>query len=211
MKVLFVFGTRPEAVKLSPVINRMRDASPLQPVVCNTAQHVSLLQPVLELFQVGVDVDLGVMSPGQALGGLSARILERLEAVFTDVDPAAVVTTMEVIAERFAAGQSAMSHELAETVGVAEPTVTRILDQLVDEGILHRIDDARGTLVLARPPESITAEELIEIGFQLVDQDGGHRRSTIIESLRQAQLRLAANTTLANLLLKGDSSAQPQS
>jgi len=45
----------------------------------------------------------------------------------------------------------------------------------------------------------------------LVDQDGGHRRSTIIESLRQAQLRLAANTTLANLLLKGDSSAQPQS
>jgi len=91
VKVLFVFGTRPEAVKLSPVINRMRDASPLQPVVCNTAQHVSLLQPVLELFQVGVDVDLGVMSPGQALGGLSARILERLEAVFTDVDPAAVV------------------------------------------------------------------------------------------------------------------------
>ena len=127
------------------------------------------------------------------------------------VDPAAVVSTMEVIAERFAAGQSTLSHELAETVGVAEPTVTRILDQLVDKGILYRIDGAQGTLALARPPESITAEQLIEIGFQLVDQGGGHRRSTIIESLRQAQLRLAANTTLANLLLRGDSSAQPQS
>ena len=89
--------------------------------------------------------------------------------------------------------------------------MTRILDQLVDKGILHRIDGAQGTLALARPPESITAEQLIEIGFQLVDQGGGHRRSTIIESLRQAQLRLAANTTLANLLLRGDSSAQPQS
>ena len=91
MKVLFVFGTRPEAVKLAPVINRMRESSTLEPVVCSTSQHVALLQPVLELFDIQPEIDLGVMSPNQALGGLSGRILSGLDDVFTTVDPNAVI------------------------------------------------------------------------------------------------------------------------
>ena len=127
------------------------------------------------------------------------------------VDPASVVTMMEVIAGRFADGQTALVHELAEIVGIPEPVVSRILDQLVDEGILHRIDGAPGSLTLARPPQSITAEQLIEIGFHLADQNGSGKTSAIIERLREAQCRLLSNTTLASLLTNNSPSTETQS
>ena len=84
-RVLFVFGTRPEAIKLCPVILRMREAAAgLEPYVCVTGQHRQLLDQVLGLFQVTPNYDLDVMSSGQSLFGATSRIIERLEGVFRD-------------------------------------------------------------------------------------------------------------------------------
>jgi UDP-N-acetylglucosamine 2-epimerase (non-hydrolysing) len=81
MQVMVVFGTRPEAVKLSPVIKELqRHAEQIQTMVCVTAQHREMLDQVLNVFEITADVDLDLMKPNQSLAGLTSRI-------FTDLDP----------------------------------------------------------------------------------------------------------------------------
>lgn len=80
-RVLFVFGTRPEAIKLCPVIRRMREAPGLEVRVCVTAQHRQMLDQVLECFGVSPDHDLNLMTPGQTLSQITARVLEALDPI----------------------------------------------------------------------------------------------------------------------------------
>lgn len=88
MKVLFLFGTRPEAIKLCPVLLHMRQRpEQFEVKVCVTAQHREMLDRVLSVFGVTPDYDLNVMQPGQTLLGSTARILGQLEAVFADANP----------------------------------------------------------------------------------------------------------------------------
>ncbi len=87
MRILFVFGTRPEAVKLCPLVLAMRNDMRFEPRVCVTAQHRELLDTILNIFDVQPSRDLGVMRPGQTLAGLSARILEGLDPVLTEERP----------------------------------------------------------------------------------------------------------------------------
>ncbi len=86
-KVLFVFGTRPEAVKLCPVILRMREREEFEARVCVTAQHREMLDLMLGRFGVAPDHDLDVMAPDQPMNALTARILERLDPVLKDEQP----------------------------------------------------------------------------------------------------------------------------
>ena len=81
-QVLFVFGTRPEAIKLCPVIRRMRQSCPATTArVCVTAQHREMLDQVLRCFEVRPDWDLDVMTPGQTLAGTTARVLAALDPI----------------------------------------------------------------------------------------------------------------------------------
>jgi UDP-N-acetylglucosamine 2-epimerase (non-hydrolysing) len=81
-RVLFVFGTRPEAIKLCPVIRHMRLCDTrTEAVVCVTAQHRAMLDQVLECFQVRPDYDLDLMTPGQTLSQITARTLTALDPV----------------------------------------------------------------------------------------------------------------------------------
>jgi UDP-N-acetylglucosamine 2-epimerase (non-hydrolysing) len=92
VRVLFVLGTRPEAIKLAPIILHQK-ARPEQfhVSVCATGQHRDLLDTALNIFGIVPDFDLNVMSPGQTLGATSARILSGLERVLTSVRPDAVI------------------------------------------------------------------------------------------------------------------------
>src|SRR4051794_5789500 len=75
-RVLVVFGTRPEAIKLCPVIEALGTLSPaVETVVCATAQHREMLDQVLKVFHVRPDFDLNVMVEGQTLPGLTSRLL----------------------------------------------------------------------------------------------------------------------------------------
>lgn len=91
-KVLFIFGTRPEAIKLAPVILHLRRRPAEFDVrVCVTAQHRAMLDQVLSIFQVRPDYDLNLMQPDQTLSGLSARVLAALEPVLLAERPGMVL------------------------------------------------------------------------------------------------------------------------
>jgi UDP-N-acetylglucosamine 2-epimerase (non-hydrolysing) len=79
-RILFIFGTRPEAIKLCPIIRHMRSAGAgLEAKVAVTAQHRAMLDQVLECFDVRPDYDLDLMTPGQTLAGITARVLSALD------------------------------------------------------------------------------------------------------------------------------------
>src|SRR5450631_2402472 len=86
-KVLFVFGTRPEAIKLCPVLLHMRERGEFSVKACVTAQHRGMLDQVLAAFHVTPDYDLDVMQPGQTLTQSTARILAQLEPVLAGERP----------------------------------------------------------------------------------------------------------------------------
>jgi UDP-N-acetylglucosamine 2-epimerase (non-hydrolysing) len=87
-RVLFVFGTRPEAIKLAPVIRRLRESpDQFDCRVAVTGQHRGLLDQVLDVFSIRPDHDLNVMQAGQSLHGVTARIVSALEPILADERP----------------------------------------------------------------------------------------------------------------------------
>lgn len=90
-RILVVFGTRPEAIKLFPVIAALRAKPELDVRVCVTAQHRGLLDQVLEIAGLRPDIDLDLMEPGQSLDRLTARLLTGLGEVLDADRPARVV------------------------------------------------------------------------------------------------------------------------
>ena len=105
-KVLFVFGTRPEAIKLAPVILQLRARPEFTTRVCVTAQHREMLDQVLETFAIQPDYDLGIMEPDQDLFTVTARCLTGLQPVLAQERPDVVVVqgdTTTVLAAALAA------------------------------------------------------------------------------------------------------------
>ena len=86
-KILVIFGTRPEAIKLSPVILYLRRCADLDVRTCATAQHRELLDQVLTVFRIKPDHDLDLMLPGQTLAQACSRILAALESVLQQEEP----------------------------------------------------------------------------------------------------------------------------
>lgn len=86
-KVMVAFGTRPEAIKMAPLVHALHAHPELEPQVVVTAQHRQMLDQVLEIFNIVPDADLDVMQPGQALPDLTARILQGMTPVLTDLKP----------------------------------------------------------------------------------------------------------------------------
>lgn len=87
MRILTVFGTRPEAIKMAPLALRLADDSRFDARVCVTAQHRDMLDQVLRLFHLSPDYDLNLMKPGQGLAELTAAILTGLQSVLTEFKP----------------------------------------------------------------------------------------------------------------------------
>jgi UDP-N-acetylglucosamine 2-epimerase (non-hydrolysing) len=82
MKVLTVFGTRPEAIKMAPLVKRLEQTAGFVSRVCVTAQHRQMLDQVLELFQIRPDHDLDLMRPGQDLYSITSDILQSIRSVY---------------------------------------------------------------------------------------------------------------------------------
>lgn len=91
MKILFVVGTRPEAIKLAPVILAARDREDLEPIVVSTGQHREMLAHVLGLFQIEPDIDLAIMKPGQDLFDVTAGVLLGMRDAIRTYHPSVVV------------------------------------------------------------------------------------------------------------------------
>lgn len=90
-KIMLVFGTRPEAIKMCPLVNELKKRSELQTVVCVTGQHRQMLDMVLEAFHVKPDYDLSIMKDKQTLFDVTTNILERIKVVLEKEKPDVVL------------------------------------------------------------------------------------------------------------------------
>lgn len=86
-KIITIFGTRPEAIKMAPLVKELESRDEIESKVCVTAQHREMLDQVLEYFDIKPDYDLNIMKSKQSLTGITNRVLEGLEDVFKDEKP----------------------------------------------------------------------------------------------------------------------------
>lgn len=110
-KVLVVYGTRPEAIKVAPLILAMSQTEQIHPIPVVTGQHREMLDQVNEIFGISPEVDFDIMKPGQSLSGVFARVLEKLDPVLVEMQPDALVVQGDT-STAFAAGLAAFHREI---------------------------------------------------------------------------------------------------
>jgi UDP-N-acetylglucosamine 2-epimerase len=81
MKIMTVFGTRPEAIKMAPLVKKLNEDPEIESVLCVTAQHRQMLDQVMDLFELTPDYDLNIMKPNQTISMITANVLTGLEPV----------------------------------------------------------------------------------------------------------------------------------
>lgn len=111
MKVLIIFGTRPEAIKMAHLSKVLKEQKSLDVKVCVTGQHRDMLDQVLTLFEITPDIDLNIMEIGQDLTSITANILTRLKDVFRAYTPDLVLVHGDT-ATTFAATLSSFYHKI---------------------------------------------------------------------------------------------------
>lgn len=87
IKVMSIFGTRPEAIKMAPLVKELESRNEIESIVCVTAQHREMLDQVLDTFKIKPDYDLNIMKQGQTLGDITTRALTGLEEVIKESTP----------------------------------------------------------------------------------------------------------------------------
>jgi UDP-N-acetylglucosamine 2-epimerase (non-hydrolysing) len=87
IRVMAVFGTRPEGIKMMPVVRALRAHPAISPIVCTTGQHRQMLDQVFTVFGESFDHDLDIMAPNQTLGDITARVLDRLGRLLAESKP----------------------------------------------------------------------------------------------------------------------------
>lgn len=138
-KILLVFGTRPEAIKMCPLVLELARRPVFRPVVCVTGQHREMLDQVLECFGVVPDYDLAIMQPGQTLFDITIRILNGLRPILEQEKPDAVLVHGDT-STAFAAGLAAFYLQLPighveaglRTYNIASPFPEEFNRQAVD-------------------------------------------------------------------------------
>lgn len=91
LKVMTIFGTRPEAIKMAPLVKKMEEYKEIESIVCLTAQHREMLDMVVDLFDIKPDYDLDVMQHGQTISDITVKILKGIEEVLVKEKPHVVL------------------------------------------------------------------------------------------------------------------------
>ena len=86
-KVLCVFGTRPEVIKMAPLVKELEKRSQIEVILCSTGQHRELIAPMIDLFGLRIDIDLDIMKPNQTLAGLTSSTLKEIDQFLEKVKP----------------------------------------------------------------------------------------------------------------------------
>ena len=182
--VLFVLGTRPEAIKLGPVIRAFQNEPAFETRLCSTAQHRELLHPFLEFFQLQPDYDLDLMLPGQSLAALTGRGVVACAEVFERVQPDLVFVQGDT--------SGALAAALAASLG-------KIAVAHVEAGLRSHRQDAPYPEEINRvlighvaklhfAPGEIAAENLRREGITAGVHVVGN---TVVDALKLALLRMA--------------------
>ncbi|ATQ43996.1 non-hydrolyzing UDP-N-acetylglucosamine 2-epimerase [Caulobacter mirabilis] len=189
MRVLSIFGTRPEAIKMAPVVLRLSADPEIESIVCTTGQHRQMLDQMLGAFGVTPDVDLGVMTQGQSLNALTGQILTTLDGVLEQTKPDRVLVHGDT-ATAMAASLAAFHRRIP--VGHVEAGLrTYDLQKPWPEEMNRRFVDIVSDLMFA--PTEGSRENLA--GERL----GGRvfvTGNTVIDALHHAQAILARNAAM---------------
>ncbi len=111
IKVMTIFGTRPEAIKMAPLVKVLEKNERIHSIVCVTAQHREMLDQVLDIFNITPDYDLNIMKQRQTLTGITARVLEGLDKIFKEVKPDIVLVHGDTTTT-FAASMAAFYNQI---------------------------------------------------------------------------------------------------
>jgi len=111
IKVMTIFGTRPEAIKMAPIVLQLQQQDRFEPVTVVTAQHREMLDQVLAIFHITPDYDLNIMQPNQTLAGITSRVLTKLDSIMDEVRPDIVLVHGDTTTT-FAASVSAFYHQI---------------------------------------------------------------------------------------------------
>jgi len=152
IKVLSIFGTRPEAIKMAPLIKQMEADAAIDSVVCVTGQHQQMLDQVLELFAIQPDHNLALMTANQTLNGLASRLIGSLDEVLANVQPDRVLVHGDTTTASAAA--LAAFHRRIPIGHVEAGLRTRDLSQPWPEEMNRRIVDVMSDLMFAPTPSS---------------------------------------------------------
>lgn len=190
MKVMVVFGTRPEAIKMAPVINALKKCSGLKTLVAVTAQHRQMLDQVLELFDIKPDIDLDVMEPGQSLSAVTAKMLRELSLVYEAHSPDLVLVHGDT-ATTFASALGAYHHKIA--VGHVEAGLrTGNLYSPWPEEANRKLTGALTTIHFAPTEQSASNLRAEGVDSSSIQVTG----NTVIDALLSVKSRIDADTDL---------------
>ena len=148
------------------------------------------------LMWIFVLVGLEVAALVQMLRGRDARV--HGEDTESMVDPAAILTVMGLISDGFREGRAKDPQQIVQSTGLPSSFVTAMLNRLEQRGFIHQLERNDG-YVMARPPEQVAASDLMDVAFELVDDTSVRYATPLLAKLRDAQRRLAAETTLDGL------------
>ncbi len=189
MKVAVIFGTRPEAIKMAPVVRALKARPGVQTEVWSTGQHREMLAQVMDLFAIEADRDLKVMEPNQSLNGLFARVLTRLEDVFATERPDRVLVHGDT-STAAAAATAAFHHKIP--IGHVEAGLrSGRLDQPWPEELNRRVVDL--------------------VADHLYAPTASARDNLLAENLGRKHIVVTGNTVVDALLhVKGRIDAEPE-
>ncbi len=194
MKVMTIFGTRPEAIKMAPVVRRLIDAPGVNSVVCVTGQHRQMLDQVLELFGIEPHHDLDVMTHAQSLNALAATVMARIDRVLQEERPDRVLVHGDTTTAKVAA---LAAFHLRIPVGHVEAGLrTGDLQQPWPEEMNRRVVDIVSDLLFA-PTETARQNLLAEnLGSKRIAVTG----NTVIDALFDTLGQIDANVGLKHAL-----------
>jgi UDP-N-acetylglucosamine 2-epimerase (non-hydrolysing) len=194
IRVLCVFGTRPEAIKMAPLVQKLAAHPAIESKVCVTAQHRQMLDQVLALFEIVPDYDLDIMRPGQNLSSITQAILERIGAVYEDFKPDYVLVHGDTTTS-FAASLAAFYQQIA--IGHVEAGLrTGNLYSPWPEEANRRLTGVLANIHFA--PTEVARNNLLDenVGAGSVLVTG----NTVIDALLTVRDKLAASADMQQML-----------
>ena len=193
MKVLSIFGTRPEAIKMAPLVTALQNEPQIQSVVCVTGQHREMLDQVLALFELKAQHDLDIMVPNQTLNGLYARLISRVDGVLEAEKPDCVLVHGDT--STASACALASFHRRVRIGHVEAGLRTGNLAMPFPEEMNRRVVDAIGDLLFAPTAES-RSNLLREHLAGSITVTG----NTVIDALAMTCAKLTAGSALTRML-----------
>lgn len=192
-KVLTILGTRPEALKLAPVISLFMKAKDVQTIVCNTGQHNEMLKQVWDIFDLPIDYNLNVLLEGQSLSQLTAKILENVSELIQEAQPHLVVVQGDT-ATTFGGALAAYYHKVP-IVYVESGLRTQDIYAPFPEEATRKMTTALAALHFA--PSLGSEHNLLKEGVprEQIILSG----NTVIDTLKMALSRIKIPITLAHL------------